>query len=457
MVVETIPRWSTLSLSRQFILLSSVLLLLAVALLGQWVSTRIQDAVEEDVGHRAAIFLEHFLEPYIGELAVTGDLSPQSRAAISADLARISKGLNVLQTRLWTPGGRILLASDPGLEGRTLPVAGSLAEAVAGRIAVESEDHLHSETLAGRRVFEVYVPIRSAPGGPVVAVAEFYQDGAALLSILGWTRTQTWAIVALVSLGLLAGVYGLVDRGSATIQRQRAEIEARVAELTRLLHHNEFLRRRIQQASSRSAEDSETQMRRIGADLHDGIGQLLTIASLRLEQLFPQGGVHNGNYLLVKSMLDDAMTEVRAMVAGLALPQMQGLPLAAAVSTIVMKHRHRTSTEVRLTLPDDLDEPSNPVKLAICRFVQEGLSNAFKHAHGAPCAVGVRSDAAGLLVQVADDGPGLSRPSSSPDAKRQPLGLAGLRNRVESLGGEFRILSTPGRGTTIIGHFPREA
>ena len=89
-------------------------------------------------------------------------------------------------------------------------------------------------------------------------------------------------------------------------------------------------------------------------------------------------------------------------------------------------------------------------KVCIYRFVQEGLNNAYRHAGGIGQTVHVASDGRELTVEVADKGPGFS-PAKSSGGDR--LGLAGLRDRVESLGGKFSLEAQLGSGTRLRASF----
>ena len=93
----------------------------------------------------------------------------------------------------------------------------------------------------------------------------------------------------MVSLSMFGLLFGIVARGSRTIEVQRAMQEQRMDELWRLNAQNNALRERVQRASSRAAELNERYLRRIGAELHDGPAQLLALASLRLGALPPTG------------------------------------------------------------------------------------------------------------------------------------------------------------------------
>lgn len=452
----TVPWWSSLSLSRQFFLLCVILLLPGLGFLGQWTSLRVEAAVKDDIGARSNAYFRNFFAPYLPELERDGGLSNETVVTIRQAIAASATGFNLVSAKIWDLEGRILFDTDPRLMSARFPVTDGLAEGVTGRVAVEfDEAPRHHSNHPGQELLEVYVPLRLDAGAPVLAVAELYFDTTAMLAMLEWTRRLTWMVVGVVSAAVVAGIYLIVARGDSVIDCQKVALKEKVAELTRLLDHNQALRLRIQNASSLSAENSELHLRRIGADLHDGIGQLLTISLLKLEQLFPDDAARSRDYHVLRDMLDEAMAEVRAMVSGLTLPHILEKSLADAVALVVLKHRHRTLTEVDCTIAENLAQVGNSVKLAICRMVQEGLNNAFKHAAGAGQSVTLQGQGEFVVLTVSDTGPGLM--SHPGNAKWQPLGLIGLRHRIISLGGDLSISGAPGKGVTLTGYFPRDA
>jgi signal transduction histidine kinase len=92
------------------------------------------------------------------------------------------------------------------------------------------------------------------------------------------------------------------------------------------------------------------------------------------------------------------------------------------------------------------------VKISLCRFIQEGLNNAFRHAAGKGQRVSAHLQGDLIVVEVADEGPGMSVQNEESDRVR--LGLIGLWDRIESLGGSLQVKSRPGAGTRLIAHMP---
>jgi signal transduction histidine kinase len=141
------------------------------------------------------------------------------------------------------------------------------------------------------------------------------------------------------------------------------------------------------------------------------------------------------------------MQEIRAISAGLSLPQLKHLTLADTISRVVRTHERRTGTSVALCLDNIPEEVSLPVKITLYRFVQEALQNAYRHANGTGQEVRVKRAGEQVTVDVVDEGPGFEGiPITDRD---EHLGLVGMRERVESLGGLFRIDSRLGQGTIV--------
>jgi signal transduction histidine kinase len=128
------------------------------------------------------------------------------------------------------------------------------------------------------------------------------------------------------------------------------------------------------------------------------------------------------------------------------------LTLAESLTRVVRGHEQRTRTKVILEQRDIPNHASLPVKITLYRLVQEALNNAYRHAGGLDQRVNVSCAAGQLDVEVSDQGPGFSYDQVTGWDKH--LGLVGMRERVESLGGSFRVESAPGHGVKIIASLP---
>jgi signal transduction histidine kinase len=280
------------------------------------------------------------------------------------------------------------------------------------------------------------------------------EDGAALADSLSGIRWQTLGVVGILSLLMVAELFRTVKQGSRTIAQQRRDLAERVVSLSKLLEQNTELQARLQDVNRRSTDTNDRALRRIGAELHDGPVQLIALALLRLETLHqPASGGRTAAELeefdAVEAALRDALKEIRGLSAGLALPDLQGVPVAKAIEFAVMNHERRSRTRVKLDLSANLPVAADlPILACAYRLTQESLNNAVRHAGGKEQMVKGTFENGVLTIEVSDKGPGL-KPQRGHESE-QGLGLIGLRDRLHSLGGTLDIKSTPGCGTRII-------
>ena len=241
----------------------------------------------------------------------------------------------------------------------------------------------------------------------------------------------------------------------------QAEIlEKTVQEMRLLFNQNEDLRSRLQRASQEVAESNELILHRIGADLHDGPAQLLSFALLKfntISRVVERNGsaAETKELNSVRSALSDTLREIRNLSEGLAVPAIEHATMRETIALVVASHEQHTGTGVRLNITDLPDFASPASRIAIYRFLQEALSNAYRHAGGrnqvvtaagVPCGDEVR-----LVLTVSDGGPGLT-------TAREPtkgLGLASMRSRIEALGGTLEISACgDGGGTSLTASLP---
>ena len=449
--------FSGLSLAWQFLLLGSALVLLSLGILGYWVSTKIEQIVVDDVSRRAASYVHEIIEPNLRGVPLDWPLPKNVIDALNRSTDIDPVGMGVEQLKIWSLDGAILYDTFSTSTPFAHEPTDHVLAAAAGETVVVFEEWLHEDPSkndsaktngdSDKTLLETYVPIRREGSNLVVAVAEFYQSAQLVRSQLRSALTQTWAVTGMVSFGLIGGLLSVVVRGSRLIEVQRAALDRRVEDLTELLSHNEHLRRSVISATQLSAKDTEAHLRSIGSDLHDGVGQLIAIAQLKLNDLFDGDVSKADEYSSVKEVLGEAMAEVRAMAAGLALPEIESLSTRDAIALIVSRHERRTRTEVSFSHFGDAVELSQPLKLCACRFVQETLNNALRHAGGRDQNVSMNCRYGVMSITVSDGGPGIE--ATVTGGKRQRLGLIGLRNRLESLGGSLEVTSRAGGGTAV--------
>lgn len=444
-------RWSELSLALQFLVAGGFCLLAVMLVVGSWVTMQIRDGVIRNSAATTALYVDSVIAPLLPDLRRSEQLSESAKQALDETLGQGALGKRLVSFRLWRRDGTVLYAKDASLIGSRFDLSDNLRAAFKGNVVAEFDtfDNKESkEKAVGVPLLEIYNPVREPWSGDVVAVTEFYEVAGDFKATLASTLQASWLIVAGTALTAFLLLSGIVLRGSRTIDDQRGALRRQVSELQDLVTQNSALRHRAQRASRRATALNERYLRRIGADLHDGPAQLVALAALRLDSpVFSAGGGPNesrdAEIAMIRRTLDDSMREIRGICNGLVLPQIETAAVAEILRLAVNEHERRTGTSVALTIADPLPEPGASEKISIYRFVQEGLNNAYRHGKGRNQAVSAGMKGARLFVDVSDGGQGFD------PEKEEGLGLAGLRGRIESIGGQFEIMTGP-QGTRLV-------
>ena len=447
-----------LSLSKKFALTGSLVMLLGMFVMGLWVSNKIQVNATDNAGITTALFMDRFVAPFAQELAESDKLSIGPIRALSEMMEGPDLRNRVLLLKIWKKGGLIAYSNRLQLVGKKINSSDNLKKAWAGKVVAEfnetgGEDSIAAQ-LGNQPILEIYSPIRETWTGKIIAVAEFYEDASELQKKLNSVRRKSWLVVGALMMTLFVSLYGIVHRGSLLIESQRRDLQEKIRETEEFSAQNQQLKSKIERASSRYSQLNEKYLRRIGAELHDGPAQLLALASLRLDSLRKNQDLESRSKetQIIRKALDEAMTEIRNICKGLSLPEIEKETLNKVVETAVFAHQHRTGTAVKTTisLPSSLTTGPVPkaVKICVYRFLQEGLNNAYYHAGGFSQQVLCEINDDKLKVTVRDGGATNGKVEKS--EKSGGLGLSGLRERVESLGGEFSFNVTKDQGCEMV-------
>jgi signal transduction histidine kinase len=149
--------------------------------------------------------------------------------------------------------------------------------------------------------------------------------------------------------------------------------------------------------------------------------------------------------------LQSALTDVRAILRGLQLPEIEQLSIAETVRRALRDHERKTGLVVPLSIGQVPDDAPLPARITLFRLLQESLANGFRHGGGNNQRVKLDTADSQLVVEVSDDGKGFE-PNASISAGH--LGLEGMRERVEILGGRFDVQSAPNQGTVVRASIP---
>jgi two-component system sensor histidine kinase UhpB len=246
-----------------------------------------------------------------------------------------------------------------------------------------------------------------------------------------------------------AGVIGAAFNRMAQAVEDKVQFERKAREAETRLEERREMALLVEQRL-------EEERRLIAHELHDEFGQSVTAIRSLAQAIATQGGLRDAATGEAARLISEEAARLYDNMHGL-IPRLtplslDSLGLAATLENLVRDWQRRYPTialEVRQNITADLG-PS--VTLAIYRVVQEGLINALRHAQ--PSRVDISVEAAAnandIVVTVKDDGVGMP-----PDwARPGHFGLRGLAERIEHLGGTFKVGNCPNRGVRLLAQIP---
>ena len=245
----------------------------------------------------------------------------------------------------------------------------------------------------------------------------------------------------LLMVATVAFTFGLILAGATIVYSGRLEknIEEKYLESLQA-------QRELKELSKRLVEAEERERRAISRELHDEVGQSLNALLLdvdALTEMSGEGSVFRQGLQKIKTLAENCVNEVRNMALLLRPSMLDDLGLVAALDWQGREVSKRTGMLVDVVEDNVSDDLPERHKICIYRIVQEALNNCSKHAHAKNVRVVVRQELNHLRVSIEDDGKGF-------DPRRmRGLGLVGMNERVNQLGGVLKVDSNPARGTSI--------
>ncbi|MEO8464059.1 MAG: sensor histidine kinase [Gammaproteobacteria bacterium] len=271
-----------------------------------------------------------------------------------------------------------------------------------------------------------------------------------------YTRTRRWEALQLDELpvALIALTLGLVWFSHRRHRSTRIELAARQqaeARLARALAENRGL-------GQRHLLMQEAERKHLARELHDELGQYLN--AIKLDAVSIREHAAGDPAFAVKSAAaivasaDHVHAAVSDMIRRLRPVGLDELGLTAAIESCVDSWRQRVpGTRFSLIFDGKLDGLGESVDLTVYRLIQEALTNCQRHAAASRVDISLqRSSARGaeeLVLSVADDGRGMQLGARTPG-----FGVSGMQERVEMMGGAFRLVSEPGEGVTLEARLP---
>jgi PAS domain S-box-containing protein len=214
-------------------------------------------------------------------------------------------------------------------------------------------------------------------------------------------------------------------------------------------------REHLQALSRRLVEVQEGERRYIASELHDQVGQALTGLTLGLqliERKATDPQAVQAEVFVMNRMLESVLEELHRLAMDLRPASLDHLGLATALRQHVAMVNEKYGLEAKFEMLGPQDRLPDDIEIAFYRIVQEALNNVVRHARAKHVDVAIDRRADCLVLIIEDDGKGFDPQAAIERGDR--LGLFGMRERAEMLGGNLIIESTPGKGTTLVVEVP---
>jgi PAS domain S-box-containing protein len=199
----------------------------------------------------------------------------------------------------------------------------------------------------------------------------------------------------------------------------------------------------------------EEERRRIARELHDEMGQMLTVLKLELQGLQREPASPSIQLEESLSMVDLIMSQMRTLLADLRPVPLETLGLPAALHWYLNRQGLRSGVKIHFHADTMRARPPAEIEICCFRIVQESITNALRHARAHNITVELRCEIDALCIQITDDGVGFNVAAArSRAAAGVSLGLLGMYERANLAGGHLSITSATQQGTVVTVRFP---
>jgi PAS domain S-box-containing protein len=277
------------------------------------------------------------------------------------------------------------------------------------------------------------------------------KDGASFTPFATFSPVLNFDKMPLGMVGIIhdiPGTNGTEARLPQPLRESRRDLEKRAHERTTELNAaNDNLR----ELSGRLLRMQDDERRRIARELHDSVGQLLAAVSINSASVEAEAAKLSPVAARALSenagLVGEINKEIRTISHLLHPPLLDEAGLTSALSWYIRGFSERSNIKVAVDIPPDFFRPPEEMEIAIFRIVQESLTNIHRHSGSMQASVRLAHIGDRVVVEIKDSGKGMSsRPEMR--ARREGVGIRGMRERIRQLGGVLEIRSDSS-GTTV--------
>ena len=380
---------------------------------------------------RTRILGEGVVEPLLTPALVEGD--PESLSRLDEVVSERILGDNVVRVKIWTRDGRIIYSDERRLIGSRYPLGEDDLEAFeTGRVDAELSDLDDPENRFEREegeLLEVYMALWTTDGEQVLFETYLPSETIAHEQRRLFLQLLPLLLAALILLWITQ--LPLVRSMSHRLKQGQLERE-------------NLLRRAI--------ESSDTERRRVAHDLHDGVIQDLAGLSYELAAAADISSRSTSSELTGKlhaasAAVRRSIRQLRSLLIDVYPPNLHASGLPAALRDLASSIQAR-GIEIEMEIPEEMNLPPQTEAL-LFRVTQESVRNAMEHSSADSIRLSLTRVDGKVCLRLTDDGVGFSTNQLESKREEGHVGLRLLEELTAHSGGELKIQSTPGGGTTI--------
>ncbi len=239
------------------------------------------------------------------------------------------------------------------------------------------------------------------------------------------------------------------------LQRQAVEESLRASELRsiKLLENSQHLQEELRSLSRQLLSVQEEERRKISRELHDVIAQTLTGINMRLAALKANSSSSSTELhkqiASTQRLVEKSVDIVHRFARELRPTLLDDLGLIPALQAFLKGYMADTGIRTSLNVFAAIEDADGVLRTMLYRVAQEALTNVARHANASQVEVRIESLNGSIRMEIADNGQGFEINGKSCPGKPNRLGLLGMRERVEMLGGTFGVESFPSQATTV--------
>lgn len=239
------------------------------------------------------------------------------------------------------------------------------------------------------------------------------------------------------------------------LQRQALEESLRASEQTSsdLLEKSRRMQSELRELSRQLLTAQEEERMKISRELHDVIAQTLTGINVRLGTLRAEASASSKQLQQkissTQRLVEKSVDIVHRFACELRPTALDDLGLIPALKSFMKGFIADTGVRVSLKVFSGVEQSSSAIRTTLYRVAQEALNNVARHAQASRAEVSIHFDDGAICMEITDNGSGFDVDGTSGGKKPARLGLLGMRERVEMVGGTLSMNSSPGSATTI--------